>query len=105
MVHPEKAAFDAEVAATEKWMKVCLRCPYRALRVRHALNPRPVQNPRFARVKRPYTAADVVSKRGTISINYPSNIVAQKAYKIFDSHFKAGTPSHTYGAYVVPDKF
>ncbi|VDB95753.1 unnamed protein product [Peniophora sp. CBMAI 1063] len=76
MVHPEKAAFDAEVAATEKWMK----------------------NPRFARVKRPYTAADVVSKRGTIPINYPSNIVAQKAYKIFDSHFKAGTPSHTYGA-------
>lgn len=71
----------------------------RASRVVHTLT-RFLQNPRFARVKRPYTAADVVSKRGTIPINYPSNIIAQKAYKIFDGHFKAGTPSHTYGAYV-----
>ncbi|KAJ7857722.1 isocitrate lyase icl, partial [Mycena olivaceomarginata] len=43
------------------------------------------KNPRFARVKRPYTAAEVVAKRGTISIQYPE-------------HAKRGTPSHTYGA-------
>jgi hypothetical protein len=56
------------------------------------------QSPRFARVKRSYTAEQVVSKRGTVSISYPSNIMAKKAFKLFSERFKSGTPSHTYGA-------
>ncbi|KZV80635.1 isocitrate lyase, partial [Exidia glandulosa HHB12029] len=47
----EKAAFDAEVKQVEQWWK----------------------SPRFSRVKRPYTAAQVVSGRGTIPIAYPSD--------------------------------
>ena len=57
-----------------------------------------LQDPRFAKVKRPYTAQDVVSKRGTLPIQYPSNVQAKKLYKLLDEHFKRGEPSHTYGA-------
>ncbi|KAH9999629.1 isocitrate lyase [Russula compacta] len=62
----ERAAFRAEVAEVERWWK----------------------SPRFARVTRPYTAADVVSKRGTLPISYPANVVARKAFKLFSEHFK-----------------
>ncbi|KAI9443454.1 isocitrate lyase [Lactarius indigo] len=72
----ERAAFRAEVAEVERWWK----------------------SPRFAKTKRPYTAADVVSKRGTLPISYPANVVAKKAYSLFTEHFKRRTPSHTYGA-------
>ncbi|KAJ7147512.1 isocitrate lyase icl [Mycena crocata] len=72
----ERAAFAQEVAQVEQWWK----------------------NPRFARVKRPYTAAEVVAKRGTIPIQYPSNIQAKKLWSTLSEHAKRGTPSHTYGA-------
>ncbi|TFY75870.1 hypothetical protein EWM64_g8142 [Hericium alpestre] len=72
----ERAAFQAEVAHVEQWWK----------------------NPRFAKVKRPYTAAQVVSKRGTLPINYPSDVLAKKVWRLFSEHFARGTPSHTYGA-------
>ncbi|EEB88042.1 hypothetical protein MPER_14356, partial [Moniliophthora perniciosa FA553] len=55
-------------------------------------------SPRFARVKRPYTAAEVVAKRGTIPIQYPSNLMAKKLWNTLSEHAKRGTPSHTYGA-------
>ncbi|KAI0311547.1 isocitrate lyase [Amylostereum chailletii] len=72
----EKAAFAAEVAQVEQWFK----------------------SPRFARVKRPYTAAQVVSKRGTIPIQYPAGVLGKKAWALFNQRFQNGTPSHTYGA-------
>ncbi|KAH9060504.1 isocitrate lyase [Lactarius vividus] len=72
----ERTAFRAEVAEVERWWK----------------------SPRFAKTKRPYTAADVVSKRGTLPISYPANVVAKKAHALFTEHFKRRTPSHTYGA-------
>ncbi|KAJ7254367.1 isocitrate lyase icl [Mycena haematopus] len=72
----ERAAFAQEVAQVEKWWK----------------------NPRFARVKRPYSAADVVAKRGTLPIQYPSNVQAKKLWATLGEHAKRGTPSHTYGA-------
>ncbi|KAJ7758480.1 isocitrate lyase icl [Mycena maculata] len=72
----ERAAFAQEVAQVEQWWK----------------------NPRFARVKRPYSAAEVVAKRGTIPIQYPSNIQAKKLWSTLSEHAKRGTPSHTYGA-------
>ncbi|TRM63982.1 isocitrate lyase [Schizophyllum amplum] len=72
----ERAAFAKEVAEVEEWWK----------------------SPRFARVKRPYTAAEVVSKRGTLPIQYPSNVQGKKLWTLLGEHAKRGTPSHTYGA-------
>ncbi|KAG6336758.1 hypothetical protein ID866_2327 [Astraeus odoratus] len=72
----ERATFQAEVAAVEEWFK----------------------SPRFARVTRPYTAAQVVSKRGTIPIKYPSDLQGKKLFALLSQHAKNGTPSHTYGA-------
>ncbi|CAE6436561.1 unnamed protein product [Rhizoctonia solani] len=72
----EKAAFEREVAELEEFWK----------------------QPRFARTKRPYTAAQVVSKRGTVRIQYPSDVMAKKLWALLEAHSKAGTPSHTYGA-------
>ncbi|KJA24092.1 hypothetical protein HYPSUDRAFT_184406 [Hypholoma sublateritium FD-334 SS-4] len=72
----ERARFAQEVAEVERWWK----------------------NPRFARVVRPYTAADVVSKRGTLPIQYPANDLGKKLWVTLSEHAKRGTPSHTYGA-------
>ncbi|KAF7314211.1 Isocitrate lyase [Mycena kentingensis (nom. inval.)] len=72
----ERAKFAREVAEVERWWK----------------------SPRFARVTRPYSAADVVSKRGTIPIQYPSDIQGRKLWATLSEHAKRGTPSHTYGA-------
>merc|ERR1712137_1213102 len=55
-------------------------------------------NPRFRGIVRPYTAEQVVSKRGTLPINYPSDVVGKKLWNLLNQHFKNGTPSHTYGA-------
>ncbi|KAG0704296.1 isocitrate lyase icl [Suillus ampliporus] len=62
MSNSERAAFQAEVAAVERWF----------------------QSPRFARVKRPYTAAQVIQ--------------GKKLFALLSEHAKNGTPSHTYGA-------
>ena len=93
----ERAAFAAEVAQVEQWFKVCIFY-FSIISYETVLNR--IQSPRFARVKRPYTAEQVVSKRGTIPIQYPAGILGQKAWKLFDQRFKNGTPSHTYGALV-----
>jgi isocitrate lyase len=53
---------------------------------------------RFARTKRPYTAEQVVSKRGTITQTYPSNDQGKKLWSLLEKHYANGTPSHTYGA-------
>ena len=42
-----------------------------------------------------------MSKRGTMPISYPSDVQAQKLFRILSERFKNGTPSHTYGAYVL----
>jgi isocitrate lyase len=88
----EKARFAQEVAEVEHWWKV---------RIQHITEDYPHRHPqshRFAQIKRPYTPDDVVSKRGTIKIEYPSNIQAKKLWAILSEHAKRGTPSHTYGA-------
>jgi isocitrate lyase len=56
------------------------------------------QHTRFARVTRPYSATQVVSKRGTLTIQYPSDLQAKKLWSILEKHAKDGTVSHTYGA-------
>ncbi|KAH8824889.1 isocitrate lyase [Flagelloscypha sp. PMI_526] len=72
----ERKVFAAEVAELEKRWK----------------------SPRFARVTRPYTAAAAVSKRGTIPIQYASDLQGKKLWALLSEHAKRGTPSHTYGA-------
>ncbi|KAJ7069861.1 isocitrate lyase icl [Mycena amicta] len=76
MSKEERSRFAREVADVEQWWK----------------------SPRFARVTRPYSAADVVSKRGTLALQYPSNVLGRKLWGILSDHAKRGTPSHTYGA-------
>lgn len=47
---------------------------------------------------RPYTAEQVVQKRGTISQQYASDVQGKKLWKLLSEHAANGTPSHTYGA-------
>lgn len=47
---------------------------------------------------RPYTAEQVVSKRGTIDLSYPSNAQAKKLHALLTQKHKKGEVSHTYGA-------
>ena len=61
---------------------------------------RVVQEPRWWKTTRPYTAADVVAKRGTLRISYPSDVQGKKLWRILSERFENGTPSHTYGAQV-----
>ncbi|EJF57125.1 isocitrate lyase [Dichomitus squalens LYAD-421 SS1] len=72
----ERKAFEEEVAQVERWWK----------------------DSRWWKTTRPYTAAEVVAKRGTIPISYPSDIQGKKLWRILSGHFQNGTPSHTYGA-------
>ena len=62
------------------------------------------QQPRFLRTIRPYTAADVVAKRGTLPIQYPSDVMAKKLYKILEAKARGegGGTTFTYGASVYP---
>lgn len=56
--------------------------------------------PRFAATKRPYDAAAVSSKRGTMPVdpNTPANIQARKLFAAFTKAAKEGRPVHTMGA-------
>ncbi|KAL1408903.1 isocitrate lyase 1 [Vanrija albida] len=78
MSQAEVKAFQDEVAAFEAFAK----------------------QPRFARTVRPYSAADVVSKRGTLPISYPSDVQAKKLYKLLESKARGegGGCTATYGA-------
>lgn len=55
-------------------------------------------SPRYKGLVRPYTAEQVVGKRGTLPISYPSEVVGKKLWNLLNQHYKNGTPSHTYGA-------
>ncbi|KAL7420229.1 isocitrate lyase 1 [Cryptotrichosporon argae] len=78
MPQSEQALFDAEVKAVEAFQ----------------------EQPRFARTARPYSAADVVSKRGTLPIQYPSDVMAQKLWRILEAKARGegGGCTFTYGA-------
>ncbi|KAI8627840.1 isocitrate lyase [Xylariaceae sp. FL1651] len=54
--------------------------------------------PRFAGIKRPYSAADVVSKRGSQMQTYPSSVMARKLFNLIKEREAAGEPIHTMGA-------
>ncbi|VDB86928.1 unnamed protein product [Peniophora sp. CBMAI 1063] len=55
--------------------------------------------PRFSKTLRPYTAADVASKQGSLPpLPLPSSLLADKLYATFERAAKEGKPVHTLGA-------
>lgn len=57
-----------------------------------------IKTPRFNGLIRPYTAEQVVSKRGTIELAYPSNAQGKKLFALLSKKAAKGEVSHTYGA-------
>ena len=55
-------------------------------------------SPRFKGIKRPYSAEDVVSKRGTLQQVYPSSLMARKLFNLLEERAAEGKPVHTMGA-------
>jgi len=55
--------------------------------------------PRFAGIKRPYTASDVVSKQGSFPpVPLPGSLLSDKLFALFSRASKEGKPVHTMGA-------
>jgi isocitrate lyase len=50
---------------------------------------------RYEGIKRPYSAEDVVAKRGSLQQTYPSSIMARKLFELLETRAKAGEPVHT----------
>nr|Q9SE26.1 RecName: Full=Isocitrate lyase; Short=ICL; AltName: Full=Isocitrase; AltName: Full=Isocitratsysase [Dendrobium crumenatum]AAF04598.1 isocitrate lyase [Dendrobium crumenatum] len=76
MITEEEARFEAEVSAVESWWRT----------------------DRFRLTRRPYSARDVVSLRGTLHHSYASDQMAKKLWRTLKSHQSAGTASRTFGA-------
>ncbi|KAJ5439076.1 Methylisocitrate lyase [Penicillium daleae] len=55
-------------------------------------------SPRYEGIKRPYSAEDVVSKRGSLQQTYPSSLMARKLFNLLNERAAAGEPVHTMGA-------
>ncbi|TGO89794.1 hypothetical protein BPOR_0093g00050 [Botrytis porri] len=56
------------------------------------------KSPRYEGIKRPYSAADVVSKRGSQQQSYPSSVMARKLFNLIKEREANGKPIHTMGA-------
>ena len=69
----EDALFEAQVKQVEEWWA----------------------SPRYKGIKRSYSAADVVSKRGTLQQTYPSSLMARKLFNLFEEKAAKGEPVHT----------
>ena len=52
-------------------------------------------SPRYEGIKRPYSAADVVSKRGSLQQTYPSSLMARKLFSLLNERANEGKPVHT----------
>ena len=50
---------------------------------------------RWRYTKRPFTAEQIVQKRGTLKIQYPSNVQAKKLWNIVEQRFKVNRASPT----------
>lgn len=77
-VAQEQAEFEARCKAIEEWWA----------------------SPRFKNIKRPYNAAAVASKRGTMPVDAmnPVNIQAKKLFALLSKAAEEGKPVHTMGA-------
>lgn len=69
----EDALFDAQVAEIEAWW----------------------QTDRFKGIKRPYSAVDVATKRGSQEQTYPSSVMAKKLFNLVQERLARGEPIHT----------
>ena len=69
----EDALFDKEINDVEQWWA----------------------SSRYKGIKRPYSAKDVVSKRGALQQTYPSSLMARKLFNLFRERAAAGEPVHT----------
>jgi isocitrate lyase len=65
-LNKEDAAFAAEVAAVKQWWS----------------------DSRWRYTKRPFTAEQIVVKRGTLPIEYPSNHQSKKLWKTLEQRFQ-----------------
>ncbi|KAL1955802.1 hypothetical protein VTO42DRAFT_8041 [Malbranchea cinnamomea] len=72
----EDALFEEQVKAVKEWWA----------------------SPRFEGIKRPYTAEDIVSKRGSLQQTYPSSIMARKLFNLLNERAAQNKPVHTLGA-------
>lgn len=72
----EDALFDAQVKEVRQWWA----------------------SDRYKGIRRPYTAEDVVSKRGTLQQTYPSSLMARKLFNLLKERHAEGKPVHTMGA-------
>ena len=45
---------------------------------------------RWRHTKRPFTAEQIVAKRGNLKIEYPSNAMSKKLWNIVEGRFKVG---------------
>ena len=54
-------------------------------------------DPRWRYTKRPFTAEQIVSKRGNLKVDYASNAQAKKLWGILEGRFKNRDASYTYG--------
>lgn len=52
---------------------------------------------RWRYTKRPFTAEQIVSKRGNLKIEYPSNAQSKKLWNILEGRFKVSCPSASHG--------
>ncbi|OMH79429.1 Isocitrate lyase [Zancudomyces culisetae] len=54
-------------------------------------------SPRFQHITRPYSAESIVSKRGSLQVQYPSNEMAKKLHALLLEHKANKTSSTTFG--------
>jgi isocitrate lyase len=59
-------------------------------------------SPRYKGIKRPYSAEDVVSKRGALQQTYPSSLMARKLFNLFEERAAQGKPVHTSAFHISP---
>ncbi|KAE9982241.1 isocitrate lyase 1 [Venturia inaequalis] len=71
----EEQQYQAEVAAVKKWWT----------------------DDRWRQTKRPFTAEQIVAKRGNLKIDYPSNVQSKKLWKIVEDRWRNKEASFTYG--------
>ncbi|KAK5988412.1 2-methylisocitrate lyase [Cladobotryum mycophilum] len=72
----EDALYDAQIKEVEAWWA----------------------SPRYDGIQRPYSAADVASKRGSQHFSYPSSVMATKLFNLIREREAKGEPIHTMGA-------
>ncbi|KAG5242081.1 Isocitrate lyase family protein [Salix suchowensis] len=76
MIMEEEGRFEAEVAEVQAWWS----------------------SERFKLTRRPYSARDVVSLRGSLKQSYGSNDMAKKLWRTLKTHQTNGTASRTFGS-------